>query len=307
MKKLVFFSLFLLVSASRVCAQEHRLSGPSAYLGQKPPGDQPEIFAPKMLLPDSGIALDRSAWSADQRAYYYCTAQHFFDARGAKVRYFKYDGKKWQGPFILNQGYYAPTFSIDGKTLYFLGGKPDSLHGQVWQAHLSGGKWTEPEIYLSKPYGLYDFMPTRSGTCYIGSNAHQGNRKDYTTYDFCTLTFNKGDTVVQNIGAPVSTPGFDGDFYVAPDESFMIVSNKETKEYNSELAITFRRPDHSWTEPQSLGPLINDGKANRWGEYVTPDGKYLFYTKATSERDCHIYWVRFDLLKDRLKKQAGIM
>jgi len=104
------------------------------------------------------------------------------------------------GPFVLNEHYYAPTFSIDDKTLYFLGGKEDSLHALVWKSERTGDGWTKPSVYLKKDYGRYDFMPTHSGTCYVASNAHQGNQKDFTTYDFCTLTFTKTDTLIQSLG-----------------------------------------------------------------------------------------------------------
>ena len=84
----------------------------------------------------------------------------------------------------------------------------------------------------------------------------------------------------------------------------MIVSAKETKDFNSELYISFRRTDRTWTIPLSLGPKINQGMAHRWGQYVSPDGKYLFYSYGTSEKDCAIYWVRFDSLLTRLRKAA---
>ncbi len=184
----------------------------------------------------------------------------WFSSVNGKIRYFKYEGGKWNRPFILNEHYYAPTFSLDGQTLYFLGGQRDTLHSLVWQSRRKpDGGWTEPSVYLKKEYGLYDFMPTNSGVCYVGSNAHG-------------------------------------------DESYIIVSAKETKDFGCELYISFRRRDKSWSPPVSLGPLINDGVAHRWGEYVTPDGKYLFYSRGTSPKDCHIYWVRFDRL---LKKLAA--
>jgi hypothetical protein len=145
-------------------------------------------------------------------------------------------------------------------------------------------------------------MPTLSGTCYAGSNGTQGNRRDYRTYDFCSLKFNGGDTVVKSLGPEINTPAFDGDFYVAPDETYMIVSYKEKPDYECELGISFRRADDSWAAPKNLGPLINDGDAHRWGEYVTPDGKYLIYTKGTDGQHCHLYWVRFDTLKQKLQQ-----
>jgi len=74
----------------------------------------------------------------------------------------------------------------------------------------------------------------------------------------------------------------------------MIVSAKETKTYESQLYISFRRPNLTWTTPVSLGPKINGGLAHRWGQYVTPD-------VGTSEKDCAVYWVRFDGLLRSLR------
>ncbi|HZX59942.1 MAG TPA: hypothetical protein VFE54_14495, partial [Mucilaginibacter sp.] len=101
----------------------------------------------------------------------------------------------------------------------------------------------------------------------------------------------------------INTPGFDGDFYVAPDESYMIVSAKEQKDFECELWISFRKLDKTWGAPVSLGPLINNGPAHRWGQYVSPDGKYLFYSTGHSPKDCHVVWVRFDTLLAKLKKE----
>lgn len=298
-------SLFLACCfCTSLLAQNNFFNSKNAYLGQRLPNDTPRIFAQQMLVPDSGIAMDRSAFSADGKEFYYCNAMHWFTSKGNRIRYFKFEGNKWRGPFVLNYGYYAPTFSIDGKSMYFLGGKGDGRHAIVWVSHRTKTGWTSPVTYLKKDYGLYDLMPTYSGTFYIGSNVSPGKMKDYTNYDFCTLTVTKTDTVVKSLGPVINTPGFDGDFYIAPDESYMIISYKEKPDFECELGITFRKSDHSWTTPQNLGPLINDGDAHRWGEYVTPDGKYLFYTKGTGEKDCHLYWVRFDALKAKLKKEA---
>ena len=112
------------------------------------------------------------------------------------------------------------------------------------------------------------------------------------------------DTSIQNLGSPLNSPGFNGDFFIAMDESYMIISTKETKHFECELYISFRKKDKTWTNPQSLGPLINDGLAHRYGQYVSPDGKYLFYTRGENEKDCAIYWVRFDRLLKKLKKAS---
>jgi hypothetical protein len=51
--------------------------------------------------------------------------------------------------------------------------------------------------------------------------------------------------------------------------------------------------------------LINNGLAHRWGQYVTADNKYLFYSHGTSEKDCAIYWVRFDKLLESLRPKRS--
>jgi hypothetical protein len=250
--------------------------------------------------------MDRVAWSDDGTEFYYPSNNTWFSSKAAAVRCFQYRSGKWEGPSVVFRQYYAPTFSMDGETLYLLGGGDpgDGQHSLVYQSRRKpGGGWTEPAVYLRTRFGTYDFMPTLSGNYYVGSNVHPDKRTDFSDYDISLLTIRGKDTVVKSLGTPLNTPGFDGDFYVARDESYIILSNKETKDFECELAISFRKKDGSWTVPASLGPAINDRVAHRWGEYVSPDGKYLFYSTGTSPKDCHIVWVRWDGLLEKLRKE----
>jgi len=295
--------LISLCFALPMTAQKTLWNSPDAYLGQKPPSDTPKIFALELLAEKDTFAFDRVAFSDDGKEFYYPTNNSWFNTVNEKIRYFKFEGGKWNGPFILIEHYYAPTFSMDGQTLYLEGGQKDTLHSLIWQIQRKqNGGWTEPSIYLKKDYGLYDFMPTSSGVAYVGSNAHQGKRRDFSTYDFCQLKMSATDTTIERLEGAINTPAFDGDFFVARDESYMIVSAKEKPDFECELWISFRQKDKSWGAPVSLGPLINDGDAHRWGEYVSPDGKYLFYARGTSPKDCHLYWVRFDRLLEKLRR-----
>ncbi len=298
MKRSLILFIAWLSFSNTVFAQADFWNSKAAYLGQTPPSDKPKIFAPG-LLADNGIALDRIAFSADGTEFYYCFAQHWFDSKGAKIKYFKYTDKKWLGPLVLNESYYAPSFSPDDQTLYFIGG---GISGTVWQSKRINSGWSAPSLYLKRDYGMYDFMPTQSGRMYVGSNANQGDVKDFKTYDFCEFTISGKDTTIKSLGSPLNTPGFDGDFFIAKDESYIIISTKETNDYECELYISFKKPDKTWSNPKSLGPLVNNGTAHRWGQYVTPDHKYLFYTQGTSEKDCHIYWVRFDKMLKNLRR-----
>ena len=303
MNKTIVSLLFFCCAHILVYAQSNFWKSENAYLGQTPPSDTPKLFAPNLLIQDTGIALDRVAFSANGKEFYYCYNTTWFSFKDLKIKYFKYVDNAWKGPFILNEQFNSPTFSIDGNTLYFPGG--DSLGGILWQSKRTGNGWTKPSVSFREKYSLYDFMPTSSGHMYIGTNGILGKADDYSSYDIGVITVSNHDTILQNLGTPLNTDSaFDGDFFVAKDESYIIISTKETKDFACELYISFRKADNTWGTPQSLGPLINNGTAHRWGEYVTPDNKYLFYTQATSEKDCHIYWARFDKLLNDLKQKT---
>lgn len=285
-------------------AQTSLWNTPHAYLGQRPPGDTPVQFAAGMLVVKDSFDMDRVGFSDDGKEFYYETNNGWYSTGPAVLRCFQYQGGKWVGPKTVFHRYFTPWLSADGQTMYLSGGTiRDSLHAYIFESKRKpGGGWMEPTVFLKEPYPLYMFAMAASGVGYVGSKAKGG----LGSFDICTMHFSAGDTTLESLGAPLNTPGFDGDFYVAPDESYIIVSANETKDFECELYISFRRPDHSWTAPVSLGPLINDGVAHRWGEYVMPDGKYLFYSRGTSPKDCHIYWVRFDKLLARMRTVAGL-
>jgi hypothetical protein len=300
MKKIFAPTLILLIAFINLNAQSNFWNSKSAYLVQVPPNDTPKIFAPGLLVKDSGIALDRFAFSKDGKEFYYCTTQNWFNSNGTAIRYFKLENNKWNGPFILLENLYAPTFSIDDKSLYFLGGG----NGIIMQSLRTDTGWTKPETFLKCNYGIYDFMPTLSGKMYAASNIH-GPANDFSIYDICIIPESDKDTVAQTLGEPLNTPGLDGDFYIAPDESYILISANETKDFKAEIHISFNKKDGTWTKPVSLGPLINNGLADRWGEYVTPDGKYLIYSQGTGEKDCALYWlgkIRYAIKKVETKR-----
>ena len=294
-----FAALFIaaVCIAPSLRAQKSFWESKDAYLAQSRPSDTPRVFAPGLLADPGTIVMDRIAISADGKEIYYEQKADWSSSSHGSIKAVKFDGHKWNGPTVLHADFYGPTFSIDGTTLYFFGRKSN----QVWLSHRSGDGWSAPALFLDKPYDLYELMPTKSGTFYMGSNPDEDDKKRGVTSAYSTLTISGSNATAKSLGSPLNEPGFNGDFYVAPDESYIIVSANETKDFESDLYISFRQSDGKWSKPVSLSPKINDGPAHRFGQYVTPDGKYLFYTHATSEKDCTIYWVRFDTLLERLK------
>jgi hypothetical protein len=277
--------------------QQSFWDSPDAYLGQPRPSDTPQTFAPGLLTDSGTFTMGRVAFSQYGMQFYYTQSDSWVSGGHAELRMMQYADGHWGKPTMIAAQFMSPTFSIDAQTLYMRKG---GMHN-VWQSHKKGDTWSAPVPFLDVPFGVYDFMPTNSGNNYVGSEPDADDVKNGSTYAFSVLTISDHAITVKSLGQPLNEPGFNGDLYVAPDESYMIVSAKESKTYESELYLSFHKHDGAWTSPVSLGPKINDGLAHRWGQYVTPDGKYLFYSHGISEKDCAIHWVRFDNLLESLR------
>lgn len=143
--KISFISLLCFIIIIHVNAQSDFWSSSNAYLGQTLPNDTPKLFASNMLIAanDTGFALDRVAFSNDGKEFYYCYNTSWFNITNLKIKYFAYTNNHWQGPFVLNEKFQTPTFSVDGNTLYFPGG--DSIGAVVWQSERTATGWLMPE------------------------------------------------------------------------------------------------------------------------------------------------------------------
>jgi len=276
-------------------AQSNFWNSPQAYLGQTPPGNTPVKFAPGLINDSPFFSLGRCAFSADGKEFYYSHNNSWNSGMDATIQSFRFNGSKWTGPMQVAAQVFTPTLSPDGNTMY-----TRAPGRKVTRMHRTVTGWSAIDTFLSRSYGLYDFMPTSSGNMYAASNVG-GPPSDYNFYDICVMKRGaSGDTTIHTLGKPLNTPGFDGDFFVAPDESYILISAKELPTYECEIFISYHKKDGTWTNPKSLGPEINTGLAHRWGEYVSPDGKYLFYSYGHSAADCALYWVRFDNLLENL-------
>lgn len=296
-KRFVIAFALVLSCCHPLFAQESFWNSPSAYLGQPRPSDTPVVFAPGMLADKGTFPMGRVAFSKNGKEFYYTQNDSWESGAHAKLKMIRYVGHHWGTQEVIAEQFLSPTLSMDGRILFMRKADPYN----VWESRRNVDGWSAPTVFMNPTFAVYDYMPTLSGNAYVGSNPDAEDVKNGSTSAFSLLTNSSGKITVKSLGRPLNEPGFNGDLYVAPDESYIIVSAKETSSYQSELYISFRKPDLTWTVPVSLGPKINDGLAHRWGQYVTPDGKYLFYSHGTSEKDCAIYWVRFDKVLESLK------
>ena len=128
----------------------------------------------------------------------------------------------------------------------------------------------------------------KSGTVYFSSGRPGG--KGYTDI-YRAIKQQDGKYKVQNVGKPINHWYYDWDPCIAPDESFMIFTAVRLKRpfHKTDLYITFKNGD-KWTRPKHLGKRINT-KANEYGPFLSPDNKYLFFSRLGNGDKGDIYWV----------------
>lgn len=268
------------------------IPGSGIYLGKKPPVLIPERFISAVTT--GSFAAERIAISNDGKEIYYTEVKSYYPATGDTIKYYRFSGCKWEGPFNLFPGYLSPALSVTGDTMYF---QTAGSEYETFMAVKKGKGWTRPQRILKNLNSAHYLQVTGKGNHYISSksdNTIGGN-------DWCKLLFVNTDTIVQSFGRPVNTERDNLDFYIAKDESFIITATI------TGLAISYPKANGGWTSPRNLGEDINFGLAS-WGPYVTSDKRYLFYSTGTKPdySDTGIFWVRIDNLIDSLKNTNNV-
>jgi len=109
-----------------------------------------------------------------------------------------------------------------------------------------------------------------------------------------------GDTWAEAVKIPVDKAGLKGCHPgIAPDKSFMVFYSIRPGAWDgteTDLYLTLRRPDGSWTRPRNMGPRINT-MYYEFGARISPDKKYMFFTRSNGWNlnpvcdTSDIYWV----------------
>jgi hypothetical protein len=110
-----------------------------------------------------------------------------------------------------------------------------------------------------------------------------------------------GDPV--DLGDPINAGGASHAF-IAPDESYMLFNSPRAGSYTkNDIWVSFHNHDGSWVKPVNLGSRINRDAMAVLCPTVSPDGRYLFFTRFQEDNTGLLYWVSTRII-DRLKAEA---
>jgi Tol biopolymer transport system component len=273
------------------------LAGP--YLGQEAPGLIPMVFAPGVLNNDETGAFC-TIFSPAGDEFYFTSYLRDDESAGGLARMKMADGT-WTPPEILpfsSDGIDNDlVISADGRTIVFRswralpdGRKPDD-HSYLWFVERGDDDWgtARPLMCGGEPVRTGYPSLTADNTLYF---AH---RRDDSFGIFRTQLVDGIYGPPEHIFTALESIATEGDMYVAPDESFMILSlwnhPGNIGSPKGDLYIVFKDADGSWTEEINMGELVN----THCGENcptISPDGRYFFFNRYCEDTDRgDMYWV----------------
>jgi hypothetical protein len=250
------------------------LTGP--YLGQKPPGLTPEVFAPGIVSSADFIDF-KGAFSPDGQEYYFY--RHALPEVLPVLLFTRIENGAWTkpAPLPIAQGARTshPCVSLDNQWLFFYWQFPSEQNRPTgfYASPRSDAGWSAP--HYAGP-GMY-LTCDNTGRFYTTESVWGDQPKHY----LASMTFSQG-----RFSRPerlTIQPHYENQTHpcIAPDGSYIIFDiNVE----NGSLFVSFKDNDGNWGEAIDL--TKHGFKPDSRGAYISPDGQYLFFSV-----DGDIWWV----------------
>jgi Tol biopolymer transport system component len=247
----------------------------------------PVIFAPGEI---SGPAHDSApAFTPDGNTVYFGRS----NAAQSTIFVSHRNGAHWSqaqiAPFSGEWNDMEPAFAPDGSWLVFVSNRPTQPGGKTIEASYNGGTHPGGNLWRvdrkgdgwSTPVHLPDVVNPTPST-FAPSVAADGSlwfmSSDANTGKFRLFRSQFRDGAY---AAAQPLPFSDGsisdvDPVVAPDESFVVFGSGRVPKRSMDLFIAFRSGDH-WSEPQSLGDVVNSPGSDAEPR-LSPDHRTLYFS-----------------------------
>jgi hypothetical protein len=262
----------------------------------KYPPPRPQVFLPN-IVSSPRFEHGPLAVSPDMKELYW--GSHFPDSLPlSRILYTCISESGWAEPqtaeFSLPYGSGEPFFAGPNSIL-FRSDRPIIDGGRSMRTYFiterSGGGWTTPvpldpdlmgvswQSSLSSNGTLYFVMDESAQPFSYGSDDLYRSVKNGAAY-----------SSPENLGSTINTTRNDWGPCILPDESALIFSSdRRGGKGGSDLYISFRSEDGSWTPPRNLGRPINTWGNENWPS-LSPDGKCLFFIRSRMGNG-DVYWV----------------
>ncbi|WDE08360.1 PD40 domain-containing protein [Thalassomonas viridans] len=275
-------SIFSVIDKSYGNSEFPNLKG--IYFGQKLPGLISEVFAPDIVSINGRYEYGIS-FSPDLNEIYFSTQK---EGGVASIHFSNIEDGKWQ-PIKklkltngLKAGEMHPFVSRDGKKIYFTAYSSDFTDTKIWTANRTNNGWSNATKLDS---------PINDREVFYSILAKNGDL-------FYTDIF-KSKTYFSAFedGKYPKTKEVEIEFglhpFISPSQDYLLVDAvaKDQNRKDKDIYVYFKKTDGTWSKPINLGSAVNSNYTETVPS-VTPDGKYLFFSRYNEEEGLsNFYWV----------------
>ncbi|MBA4318272.1 MAG: hypothetical protein C0412_07710 [Flavobacterium sp.] len=299
MKTILFLSAILFFSSNcSYSQQEHK----GSYLGQKPPGTKPEIFA-EGIISLGTHELDIAISPKGDELFYVKSVPQY------TIMQVKCVNSIWQAPAVASfsgvDNDLSPRYSVDGSKLFFSSNRSVNSKNDfnIWYIEKTDGKWSEPKNIgepVNSSFHEMGATAAENGNLYFQYFTNNGLKSDIYLSRFLNGKYQKPE----KLSAGINSENNEASPYISPDESFiMFHSDRPTGNIRMDLYISFADKKGSWGTPITLGPAVNSPTKSEGGAYLTPDKKYLFFSTFEGPGKGYIYWVEGKIIEELRKME----
>ncbi len=297
MKKVCFILIFVFSVFLSDCNTEKKNSKNSdsstienPYFGQKPPGLIPELFAPGIISMNGRSEMGVS-FSPDLDEMYFTVQKKY--GVPADIYFSKFEDQKWT-PFKKanftkgkKAGEMEPHVSYDGNKIYFTAYNADFTDTSIWYVNRVNNGGSDA-MKLDSPLNEDEVM-----TSTVAKNG-----------DIFVTNLSKGKTYyAPNINgkypkALEAEIKFGGHAFISPSQDYLIVDARNKEDENKKDAdfyVYFKKKDGAWSKPINLGITVNSTYNERVAT-VTPDGKYLIFSRGSEGGQLNLYWMSTEII-----------
>ena len=263
------------------------------YLGQKPPGLIPEVFAPGVVS-INGRFEGTISFSTDLKELYFA-AKHENEA--SQIYFSKLINGTWTPIMKANltkgnkKEEMHPFVSPDDKRVYFTAFDSIFSDERIWYVKRLENSWSDA-IKLESPVNddkvFYPNHAKNGGLYYF-------NLSKFKTY---YAPYKNGSFIEpQAVGIEMGHHAF-----ISPNDDYLLVTaqnNEEKNRKDNDIYVYFKNQNGMWSSPINLGTSVNTNFSEKTPT-ISPDGKYLFFGR--DERDiepglANIYWVSTEVIE----------
>jgi hypothetical protein len=155
----------------------------------------------------------------------------------------------------------------------------------IWMAEWNGSDWG-PAVHLDDPVNsaANEYYPTvaRNGTLYFSSTRSGGKGRGDLYF---SRPVNGRYDAIQSVGDSVNTAAFEGDAFIAPDESYLVFTGfgRADGDEAGDLFVSTSRGG-VWSAPRRLNHAINT-RVQEYAPIVSPDGRWLYFASYRAPLD----------------------